>query len=107
MPRLPEVGLFEESSEIDLDDVDGMTPAPQPIPRAPVAPQPPLPPSRSISQRLPLPPGRRTPGGAVPAPPPRHEQPTQPGLRGPRTPPPRPANYRPEPRRPLTQDREA
>jgi len=92
MPRLPEVGLYEESSEIDLDDVS-VTPPPRAFP------------ARPITQRLPLPPSnRRTPT----APPPRtHDRPTQPGLRGPRTPVPRPAVPRAEPRRPLTQDREA
>ena len=50
MPRLPD-GQFEESSEIDLDDVEGLTPAPQPVPQ-------------TISQRLPLQPGRRTPASS-------------------------------------------
>ena len=65
VPRLPE-SMFEESSEIDLDDVDGMTPPPQPPPRP-------------ITSRLPLQPtGRKTP-----APPQgrHHERPTQPGER--------------------------
>ena len=35
VPRIPD-GMFEESSEIDLDDVDGMTPEPQPIPVRPI-----------------------------------------------------------------------
>jgi len=34
MPRLPEVGLLEESSEIDLDELDGITLSSQPVPPA-------------------------------------------------------------------------
>jgi tRNA A-37 threonylcarbamoyl transferase component Bud32 len=111
MPRLPEVGMFEESSEIDLDDVS-VTPPPEAYPS--------MPQRGPISQRLPLPPtARRTPNVA-PSPPhaqahqhgsrPQHqERPTQPGLRGARTPIPRgpaPRSSSSE-RRPVTQDREA
>jgi eukaryotic-like serine/threonine-protein kinase len=95
VPRLPE-SMFEESSEIDLDDVDGMTPPPQQAP------------PRPITSRLPLQPtGRKTPAPPQPR---HHERPTEPGVRAARTPMPRGAPPPPRlesPRRPLTQDREA
>src|SRR5688572_5968114 len=110
LPRLPEVGLFEESSEIDLDEVS-VTPPPEAfatggsLRRAVQQQAPALP----ISTRLPLPPQqRRSPIHPQPQAP---ERPTQPGMRG-RTPTPRPparASDRGERERgrPLTQDREA
>lgn len=113
LPRLPEVGLFEESSEIDLDEVS-VTPPPEAfatagsLRRAVQQQAPALP----ISTRLPLQPQqRRSP--IHPAPPHAPERPTQPGMRG-RNPTPRPparasdrGDRERERGRPLTQDREA
>ena len=107
MPRLPEVGQYEESSEIDLDEVSAVTPPPVPPPGHPDYPayvrnqQ-----GHTISQRLPLQP-RKTP--SQPPTSKNAERPTQPGLRAARTPPPRAAHLsgRNEPRRPLTNDKNA
>jgi hypothetical protein len=93
LPRLPEAGMYEESNEIDLDEVS-VTPPPQAPPGL-----------GKPSPRLPLPAARRPDHGGGAG---RSERPTAPGMRGPRTPPPRSSPPPPrETRRPLTQDREA
>jgi serine/threonine protein kinase len=78
LPRLPEVGLYEDSSEIEIDDISA-------VPEEPPVHVTPAPPPRTnaISARLPLHAPAKTPTRGAPpdANRSRAENPTQPGVR--------------------------